>query len=245
MPIPKFVDNPRNNRILAALPERELDKLLPELEHVEYEKNEVLWETDEKGEHIYFPTTSLISLVYENETGTSVSIATLGRNGVVGAGLIGANVRGPDRAIVTHGGAAYRMKVSRVNNELAECGDFQALLLSYTNSLLTNVSQHAICNRLHRIDQQLCRWLLGCCDELQADSLSITHDQIAGILGVRRESVSLAASQLQKRKLIKTTRGKVRILNTDRLADAACECYSVVKKHLDQTLQQYASDHSS
>jgi CRP-like cAMP-binding protein len=245
MPIPKPADNAGNNRILAALPAGELEKLEAALEHVELDGGQVLWETDEKGEHLYFPTTSLVSLVYANENGTSISVATLGRSSVVGAAMVGAHVRTPDRAVVTFSGHAYRMQVSHANSELAECGDFHTLLLVYSNSLMIHISQNAICNRLHRIDQQLCRWLLGCFDELLTDSLSITHDQIAAILGVRRESISLALSQLQKSRLIKTSRGKIRMLNPERMADAACECYSVVKDHQERALKKYAEEHSS
>lgn len=245
MPIPKPLDNPRNNRILAALPSGELDKLEPVLEYVELENGTILWETDEIGEYLFFPTTSLISLLYENETGVSVSIATIGRSGVVGTGMVVGDLRTPDRAVVTYSGAAYRMKASLVKEELAECGDFHSILLNYTNSLLINISQNAICNRLHRIDQQFCRWLLDCRDELETDLLSLTHDQIAGILGVRRESISLAASQFHKIKLIRTSRGKVRILDPERLLSASCECYSVVKSHLDKALEKYAEQHRS
>lgn len=243
MPIPKPIDSPRNNRLLAALPDGEFEKLLPVLEHVELEAGAILWETDEMGEYLYFPTTCLISLVYQNDAGVSVSVATFGRSGIAGTGMVVGSVRTPDRAVVTYGGAAYRMKASLVKNELADCGAFHALLLAYTNSLMTNISQHAICNRLHRIDQQLCRWLLDCKDDLQTDSLVITHDQIASVLGVRRESISLAAAQLQKSKIIRNSRGKIRILDTERLARAACECYSVVEQHLDEELKQYEREH--
>lgn len=245
MPIPKPADTPRNNRLLAAMPDRELERLAPVLEYVELETGSILWETDESGEHIYFPTTSLISLVYENDAGVSASIATLGRRGIVGTGMIVGNIRTPDRALVTYGGGAYRMKASLVRNELADCGAFHSLLLTYTNSLMTSIAQHAICNRLHRIDQQLCRWLLDCQNDLQTDVLSITHDQIACVLGVRRESVSLAAAQLQKAKAIKTGRGRIRISDRDRLANAACECYSVIDEHLEQALKQYSNEQSS
>lgn len=243
MPIPKPGDDPTNNRILAALPESELDKLREELEHAELEADQVLWEPDEEADYLYFPTTSLISLVYENDAGSSISIATLGRSGVAGIGLITGNVRTPDKAVVLYGGSSYRMKASRVENELKECGDFHALLVTYTHSLLVHISQNAICNRLHRIERQLCRWLLDCRDELQTDVLSVTHDQIASLLGVRRESISLAAAQLQKRKLIKTNRGKIRILDAEGIRSAACECYAIVNDHLNQALKEYSAEH--
>lgn len=244
MPIPQLTDSPKNNEVLSVLSHSELKKITPELEYVEFEPQEVLWEIDQKGAYVYFPTSCLISLQYENETGTSVSIASLGRSGVVGAGLVGSNIRTPDRAVVIFGGSGYRLKASRADNELAECGEFHALLLAYTQNLIVHLSQNAICNRLHRIDQQLARWLLACSDDLQSDSLAITHEQMAAVLGVRRESVSLAASDLQRRKVVKTGRARVLILDREKLADAACECYAIVRDHLSQTLKKFDADHA-
>lgn len=238
MPVLKTETSPKDNLVLAALPDAELAKLVAELEHVAVADGDVLWEAGEKGDHLYFPTTAMISLVYEHQSGNSISVATLGRDGIAGMYII-AGIRMPDRAIVQCGGEAYRMRSSKVKNELAECGDFHALLLSYTNSLLVQISQNSICNRLHRIDQQLSRWLLECRDKLRTDSLSLTHDQIAGVLGVRRESVSLAAARLQKENLIKIGRGKIEIVNAGRLEKASCECYAVIKNHFEAALKEY------
>lgn len=245
MPVPKLVDTPENNLLLAALPRAEFEKIVGVLEYVELESGRILWEPDEKGTHIYFPTSSLISLNYESDSGSSISVATLGRNGIVGTGIVMGNVRTPDRAVVHYTGYAYRMKAHSVKTELAECGDFQALLMTYTQALMTKISQNAICNRLHRIDKQLCRLLLDFQDELQTDTFVMTHDLVAGVLGVRRESVSLAAGTLQKQKLIKATRGKIRIINSESLRVTACECYSVAKAQLDHCITKYSSEHSS
>lgn len=245
MPVPKPVDTPTNNLLLAALPKGEFENLIPMLEHIELKAGQTLWEAGEKGKHLYFPTTSLISLNYESDSGSSISIATLGRNGIAGTGFVMGNVRTPDRGVVQYTGSAYRIKAESAETELAECGDLQALLITYTQALMTKISQNAICNRLHRIDQQLCRLLLDFSDELQTETFNLTHDVVASVLGVRRESVSLAAGQLQKRKLIKVSRGTLRIADRKQLSSAACECYSVVKTQLDQSLAKYTSEHMS
>lgn len=245
MPLPKPVDTPVNNLLLAALPKGEFEKLLPRLEHVEFEVDQTLWESGEGGKFVYFPTTSLVSLNYESDDGSSISIATLGRNGIVGTSIVMGNVRSPDRGVVQYKGSAYRIKADLVKTELDECGDFQTLMMTYAQALMTKISQNAICNRLHRIDKQLCRLLLEFSDELQTDTLNLTHDVIASILGVRRESVSIAAGQLNKRNLLKVTRAKFRIIDRDALASVACECYSVAKDHLDQSLSKYSAEHGS
>lgn len=245
MPPPKLADTPSNNLLLDALPKSEFEKLLTMLEHVELEAGRVLWESDEKGRHLYFPTTSLISLNYEGDSGSSISIATIGRTGIVGTGIVMGNVRTPDRAVVHYEGFAYRIKAKIALTEVEACGDLQALMMTYTQALMTKISQNAICNRLHRIDQQLCRLLLDFSDELQTETFDLTHDVLASILGVRRESISLAAGQLQKRKLIKASRGRLRIVDRQALLTAACECYEVAKAHLDLSLSQYRSEHAS
>ncbi|MBK9152955.1 MAG: Crp/Fnr family transcriptional regulator [Chloracidobacterium sp.] len=209
------------------------------LEHIELEPGSVLWESDQKTNYLYFPVSGLISLVYESDTGSSVSIGLIGRSGIVGTGIMTGNVRTPDRALVIYQGDAYRMKAASVLDEMADCGAFQGLLLAYTHAFMVQVSQNAICNRLHRIEQQLGRLLLEIRDQIDKDELKITHDVLAGILGVRRESVSLAASSLQRRKLIKASRGRVEIKDRDGLEHAACECYSIVNDQLEQCLTRY------
>src|SRR5688572_29423122 len=234
--------SPKENRVLAALPDLDLNSIAARLKIVELEDEQVLWGTEEKGGYLYFPVSSLISLLYESDNGSTVSIATIGRNGIVGTSIIMSNIKTPDRASVTRGGTAFRLKATSVKDEFAECGDFQSLLIAYTQALMVKISQNAICNRLHRIDQQLCRWLLDWHDELKTPEVSMTHEQMAQILGVRRESVSPAASQLQKQKLIKVGRGKIRLVDPDGLKTSACECYSVVKDQVERSLKDYRSN---
>lgn len=239
MPIPAGIEAVASNKFLAALPENEFGKIKGSLEHVELEAEDSLWERDEKGKHLYFPTTALISLLYESENGNSLSIATIGRTGIVGTNLVLGDARTPDRAIVQYSGAAFRMDVESAEQELANCGDFQSLLMVYTQVLIIKISQNAICNRLHRIEQQLARWILDCCDDLESAELAMTHDQIAAALGVRRESISLAMAQLQSKKLINGGRGRIKICDAPGLRSAACECYSLVKQQLDTCLKKY------
>ena len=232
------------NRLLAVLPEGEFKKIEGSLEAISLKPDQLLWETDEKGRFIYFPTTSLISLLYESDDGGSVSIATLGRNGMVGTNLVLGDVRTPDRAVVLCGGNAFRMKARSAEEELANCGEFQSMMIAYAQVFITEVSQNAVCNRLHRIEQQLARWLLECHDELQRNIISMTQEQIAASLGVRRESISLAAAQLQNRGLIEVKRGKIKIRDLKSLEATSCECYSVIKRQLDLCLEKYRAQHS-
>ncbi len=221
--------DPTDNLVLAALPKAELDRVHDRLEQVELDDEQVLWESDEKGDHLYFPVSSLISLLYETDNGSTVSIATIGRHGVAGTAIVMSTIKTPDLAVVIKGGTAFRLKAASVKKEFAECSSFQELLIAYTQSLLVRISQNAICNRLHRIDQQLCRWFLDWHDELERRDIKMTHEQISQVLGVRRESVSLALSDLQKRKMIKGGRGKIRLVDLEGLAKSVCECYEVVR----------------
>ena len=223
---------PTDNLVLASLPEKELKRLMDRLKLTELSDEEILWESEENGEYLYFPVSALISLTYESDNGNSVSIATIGRHGVVGAGIVMSSIRSPDKATVIRGGEVFRLKASSVKKELAECGDLHALLSAFTQSLMVKISQNAICNRLHRIEQQLCRWLLEWRDELKTCDVEMTHEQIAQILGVRRESISLAASELQKQKFISAGRRKIRLNDLDGLERSACECYSVIKEQI-------------
>lgn len=232
-----------DNRLLAALPNKEFQKINSSLEEIVFKSGDVLWEADEKAPHLYFPTTTLISMLHETEGGISAGIAAIGREGVAGAGVVLGDVRTPDRAIVQQDGTAFRMKTTDVKEEFAECGDFQHMLMGYTQALLTQISQNAICNRLHTVEQQICRWLLVNYDHQKNTTFLMTQDQIAGVLGVRRETVSLAAAQLQKRHLIKTSRGKIEVPKIDRIQAAACECYGVIKEEYDRILKNYMTKH--
>jgi CRP-like cAMP-binding protein len=239
MPLPIAAEALEINKFLSVLPRKEFEDVKNALKHVELEAGDLLWEEGEKTRYLYFPTTSLISLVYDSDSGSSVAIATLGRSGIAGSNMVLGNIRTPDRAVVTYKGSAFRMEAGSVAKELSECGEFQSMLIAFTQVLITLISQNAICNRLHRIDQQLARWLLDCNEELGNELIEMTHDQIASVLGVRRESVSLAAAELQKRKAINGGRGKIKILNFPALRDISCECYSVVRKQLDHCLNSY------
>lgn len=241
MPVPKPADSPDDNALLAVLPRGEFEKLAGFLELVDLHAGDVLWESGQKNRHVYFPTTALISLVYESDNGASISIANIGRTGTAGANVVMGNVRTPDRAVVLLDGRAYRMATMSVEDELVDCGQFHALILAYTQALLVRISQNAICNRLHRIEQQLCRLLLELNDELQTEAFQLTHDEISAILGVRRESISLAAGQLRKRKLVKIGRGKIQILSIDGLRTAACECNTVASEQLSNCLKEYSA----
>ncbi len=231
------------NRLLAALPKGEFINIAGALERVECEQGDVLWEVEEKRKYLYFPTTALICLLHETDSGVSAEVGIVGRDGVAGVSLFTGDARMADRAVVQHGGVAYRMRGKAVKDEFAQCGDFQDLLMNYTQSLITHISQTAICYRLHSIEQQLARWLLRNHDHQQKKSFEMTHEQIAGILGVRRESVSLAAGRLQEMGLIKYGRGSIKLVNRKGLEASSCECYSVVKEHYERMLKEYTEKH--
>lgn len=217
------------NRLLSALPEEEFARLLPHLSIVSVRRGEVLLESGQQLAHVYFPTTALISLFYIMEDGATAEIGVTGNEGLVGIPLIMGGETTPSRAIVQSAGEVVRLRAQAVYDEFAQGGRFQALLLRYTQALLTQVSLTAVCNRLHSIDQQLCRWLLLSHDQLPSGVLSMTHDQIASNLGVRREGVARAAKRLQDAGLIDYVRGTIRINDRVRLEKQVCECYKVVK----------------
>ncbi len=237
-------DAQSQNVLLAALPHAEWRKIRDVCNIVELEKGQVLWEAEERGPYLYFPISTLVSLLYETGEGGSISVATIGRHGIAGTSIV-MGVRTPDRAVVSYTGTAYQMGSSVVRKELAECGDFQDLLMTYTHGLLTQIAQNAICYRLHRVDQQLCRLFLELNDELQTETFFLTQEQIANLLGVRRESVSLSLSNLSGLGVIETSRGKVRISNLNELRSVVCECYDVVTAIRDQIINKYRNEHHS
>lgn len=244
MPATKTVDDALENQILAALPKSEFEKIRPSLELVNLELNEVLWEMEEKRKYIYFPTTAMICLLYETEEGVSVEVGITGRQGLVGIATFMGDARMAKRAVVQREGIAYRMKAKDATNEFSECGDFQDICMAYTQTFIAQISQSAICNRLHTVEQQLCRYLLINHDHQQSKTFLMTHDQISNVLGVRRESVSLAAAQLQNNGLIEYSRGKIEMLDRKGLEATVCECYGVVKEQYDRILKKYISKHS-
>lgn len=239
------------NNLLSALPSGELEKIEPLLASVELAVGDVLWESEEKRKYIYFPTTALICLLYENEDGVSVEVGIVGNSGLIGVGTYLGDPRMVDRAVVFRGGNAIRMNASHVKEEFEQCGDFQDMMMAYTQALIAQVSQTAICNRLHNIEQKLCRLLLIAHDHQKSDAIDetntilMTHDQMSSILGVRRESVSIAAASLKDKGVIEYARGEIKLLSRKKLEAEACECYSVETEQYDKILEKYLRKHAS
>jgi CRP-like cAMP-binding protein len=241
MPATKHTDNAQMNHLLAALPADEFARLKPDLEPVSMSLGEVVYESGEQLEYIYFPTTAIISMLYIMENGSTAEIGMAGNDGLVGIALYMGGSTTPSRAVVQSAGNAFRLRTKALQSTFGLGGVFQNLLLRYTQSLMTQISQTAVCNRLHSVEQQLCRWLLINHDLLQTNKLIMTHDLIANMLGVRREGVSIAAGNLQKKNLIKYVRGTITMLDRQGLEIAACECYKVVKDEYDRLLGKYIS----
>ncbi len=227
---------PRQNHLLAALPAAEFARLLPDLEWVSLPLGQVLYESGEQMRHVYFPTTSIVSLLYVLEDGASAEIAVVGNEGIVGVSLFMGGETTPSRAAVQSAGDAYRLKGQLLKEEFNRSGELQHLLLRYTQALLTQMAQTAVCNRHHSVNQQLCRWLLLSMDRLPSNELTMTQELIANMLGVRREGVTEAAGKLQRAGLIEYHRGRITVLDRAGLEAQACECYAVVKKEFDRLL---------
>ncbi len=230
--------NPCQNHLLAALPSEDYQRLSPFLELVPMPLGNVLYESGNELRHVYFPTTSIISLLYVMLDGASAEIAVVGNEGVIGVALFMGGETMPNRAVVQSAGHAYRLKVQLLKQEFNRSGELQHLLLRYTQALLTQMAQTAVCNRHHSLDQQLCRWLLLSLDRLPTNELSMTQELIANMLGVRREGVTEAAGNLQKTGLITYRRGHITVLDRKGLEARACECYAVVKKEFDRLLPE-------
>ena len=227
---------PSENRLLAALPTDEYERLVPNLQQVSFSLGEVVYEFGGHLDYVYFPTTSIVSLLYTMENGSSAEMGLTGNDGVVGIALFMGGGTMPNRAVVQSAGAAIRMKVKVLQDEFAMGGKFQQLLLRYTQALITQISQTAVCNRLHSVEQQLCRWLLLSHDRVKSDELIMTQELIADMLGVRREGVTVAAGRLQDEGAISYVRGHIKILNRQKLEESVCECYRVVKDEFDRLL---------
>lgn len=234
--------NPRDstkNHLLAALPDEDFVRINAQLETVSLRLGQVLYESGDRMTHIYFPTTAIISLLYIMQNGGTAEIGIAGNNGLVGIALFMGGDTTSNRAVVQSAGQAVRMEADALRAEFKRGGVFQDLLLRYTQALMTQISQTAVCNRLHHVEQQLCRWLLINHDQLPADKLVMTHDLIANMLGVRREGVTIAAGHLQNLGLIRYSRGTVTILDRKGLERVCCECYKVVSDEYDRLLGQY------
>jgi CRP-like cAMP-binding protein len=228
--------SPQQNRLLAALPETEFKRLLPELELVSMPLGQVLYESGGRLRHLYFPTTSIVSLLYVMEDGASAEIAVVGNEGILGVSLFMGGETTPSRAIVQSAGHGYRLKANLLKEEFRRAGPVMDLLLRYTQALITQMAQTAVCNRHHSIEQQLCRWLLLSLDRLSTLELKMTQELIANMLGVRREGVTEAAGNLQRAGIIRYSRGRITVLSRERLEHAVCECYGVVKQEFDRLL---------
>jgi CRP-like cAMP-binding protein len=228
--------NPKQNHLLAALGSGEYERLLPHLELVSMALGESLYESGELLRHVYFPTTSIVSLLYVMQDGASAEIAVVGNEGILGISLFMGGETTPSRAIVQSAGFGYRLKARYLKEEFHRAGPVMYLLLRYTQALITQMAQTAVCNRHHSIEQQLCRWLLLSLDRLSTYELSMTQELIANMLGVRREGVTEAAGNLQRDGIIRYSRGRITVLDRERLERNVCECYAVVKDEFDRLL---------
>jgi len=228
--------SPRTNRLLAGMPGAEYERLLPSLERVAMPLGQALYESGGAQGFVYFPTTSIVSLLYVLADGATAEIAVAGPEGLVGIALFMGGETTPSRAVVQSAGEGYRLRASVLKKEFERGGVLQHLLLRYTQALITQMAQTAVCNRHHSVDQQLCRWLLLSLDRLRDDRLVMTQELIANMLGVRREGVTEAAGKLQADGLIEYHRGQIMVLDRQRLEKRVCECYSVVKQEYDRLL---------
>ena len=228
--------NPQQNHLIAALPKSDMERLHLHLELVEMPLGDVIYESGTQLRHVYFPTTSIVSLLYVMEDGASAEIAVVGNEGIIGIALFMGGESTPSRAIVQSAGFAYRLEAPLLKKEFNRAGHVMHLLLRYTQALITQMSQTAVCNRHHSVDQQLCRWLLLSLDRLSSNELTMTQELIANMLGVRREGVTAAAGKLQSAGLIDYSRGRITVLDRLGLEARSCECYAVVKKEFDRLL---------
>ena len=233
---PAPADLPRKNLLLAALPAADYQRLQPHLESVPLPLGGSVYEAGSRMDHVFFPTEGIISMLYVMENGQSAEIAVTGNEGLVGISLFMGGESTPSRAVVQSSGHAYRLSAKVLKQEFERGGELQHLLLRYTQALITQMTQTAVCNRHHTVDQQLCRWLLLSLDRLPSNELSMTQELIANMLGVRREGVTEAAGHLQKDGLIKYQRGKITVLDRPKLELRVCECYAVVKREANRLL---------
>ncbi|HWY24063.1 MAG TPA: Crp/Fnr family transcriptional regulator [Nevskia sp.] len=230
------IPTPQQNHLLAALHAEVQSRLFSHLELVPLPLGKVLYESGDAMRHVYFPTDSIVSLLYVMESGASAEISVVGNEGLIGVALFMGGESTPSRAIVQSAGYAYQLLGQRLKDEFNRHGEMLLLMLRYTQSLITQMAQTAVCNRHHSIDQQLCRWLLLSLDRLPSNRLTMTQELIANMLGVRREGVTDAAGKLQKLGVIEYSRGQITVLDRAKLEAQSCECYAVVKKETDRLL---------
>jgi CRP-like cAMP-binding protein len=233
--------DPRQNHLLAALPDAEWQRWEPQLEMIELPLGKVLYESGASMSYLYFPTDAIVSLLYVLENGASAEIAVVGFEGVVGVSIFMGGGSTPSRAVVQSAGRGYRLRADAVKTEFDRAGPVMHLMLRYTQALITQMSQTAVCNRHHSLDEQLCRWLLLSLDRLPGTELVMTQELIANMLGVRREGVTEAATKLQRAGLISYARGRINVLDRPALEKRTCECYAVVKLEYDRLLPVHSA----
>lgn len=234
---------PKDNNLLAMLPEVDMDRIAPDLVTVDLKLGQAVYESGERLDHVYFPSTAIVSLLYVMGNGESAEIAIVGNDGLIGVSLFMGGESTPSRAIVQNAGRAYRMDASILKDEFHRGGPIQQLLLRYTQALITQMVQTAACNRHHSIDQQLCRWLLLSLDRLPSNELKMTQGLIANMLGIRISGVTEAAATLQDAGLIHYSSGRIEVLDRPGLEKRVCECYGVVKRESDRLLPHFREKH--
>ena len=234
--------SPLENRLLAALPATDYERLLPHLELVPLPLGWAVYESGDTQGYVYFPTNSIVSMLYVMEDGSSAEIAVVGNEGIVGIALFMGGETTPSRAVVQSAGYGYRLSARLLKTEFGRAGELQHLLLRYTQALITQMAQTAVCNRHHALEQQLCRWLLLSLDRLPSNELTMTQELIANMLGVRREGVTEAARHLQTAGLIHYRRGSITVLDRPKLEAKVCECYAVVKREYGRLLPQITAN---
>lgn len=230
--------SPKHNHLLASLPANDYVRVLPHMELVNLKVGDVLQEAGVPIEWIYFPTSSVVCLGYITENGSSPAVGLVGNDGFVGIACVMGSDSSSTRAVVQSSGVGYRIRSSLLKKELQRNGELLRVSLLYAQAFVTQVSQTAVCNRLHSVDQQLCRWLLMCMDRLGTNQIHLTHEWIATMLGVRREGVTQAAGKLQAKGYIQYSRGKIRILDREAIEEEVCECYAVVNNEYERLLQR-------
>jgi CRP-like cAMP-binding protein len=236
------LQSPKQNRILAALPAEDYARLLPYLEFISMPLGQTIYEPRAVVNHIYFPTSSIVAPLYAIENGASVRLAIIGNEGLTGISSLLGGGGTPSGIVVQTAGSGYRIKANTLKKEFDRGGRLQHVILRYTQALITQTSQNAVCNRHHNIEQQLCRFLLLSLDRLPGEEMQMTHEQIAVMLGVRRESVTQAALKLQTIGAIQYSRGHITVLDREELENAVCECYTVVNDEYDRLLWNHDSD---
>jgi CRP-like cAMP-binding protein len=242
--MPDPVHDPQQNYLLAAFSAVERERIYPHLDFVPMPLGKVLYESGDQLRYVYFPTNCIVSLLYVLADGASAEISVVGNEGLIGIALFMGGESTPSRAIVQSAGFAYRLDGQLLKNEFHRNGEVQVLLLRYTQALITQMAQTAVCNRHHSVDQQLCRWLLLSLDRLASNQLVMTQELIANMLGVRREGVTEAAGKLDKLGVIHYARGRITVLDRPKLEKLCCECYAVVKKESDRLLPREVSPES-